>query len=163
MVLAMLRSMVYDKNAVDDLFQETMITAWRTLDRYDEERPFGPWLRCIARFQTLAYYRKVKRLPTFDHAKVVNHLETRFDEIATRPGDTWEEKIDALDDCLQRLPEDARNIVVLHYEQDLTTEVIATRLRTSREAVKKRLQRARARLTDCFERKGLFHKLEPKS
>lgn len=42
MVLAMLRSMVYDKNAVDDLFQETMITAWRTLDRYDEERPFGP-------------------------------------------------------------------------------------------------------------------------
>jgi RNA polymerase sigma-70 factor len=160
MVLAMLRSMVYDKNAVDDLYQETMITAWRTLDRYDEQRPFGPWLRGIARFQTLAYYRKVKRLPTFDTTLVVDHIETRLDEITSRPGDTWEEKIDALDDCLQHLPEDARNIVALHYEQDLATGVIASRLRMSREAIKKRLQRARARLTDCFERKGLFLQLE---
>lgn len=160
MVLAMLRSMVFDKTAVDDLFQETMITAWRTLDRYDEDRPFGPWLRGIARFQVLAYYRKVKQLPTVDHAKVVEHIEGRLDEIAARPGDTWEEKIEALDDCLQRLPDDARNIVALHYEQNLTTEVIAIRLRTTREAIKKRLQRARARLTDCFERKGLFLQLE---
>ncbi len=163
MLLAMLRSMVYDKSAVDDLYQETMITAWRTLDRYDEERPFGPWLRGIARFQTLAYYRKTKRLPTFDHESVVAHIENRLDQIAARPGDTWEEKIEALGDCLERLPGDARNVVALHYEQSLTTEVIAHRLRTSREAIKKRLQRARARLTDCFERKGLFLRLETES
>ena len=28
-----------------DLFQETMVVAWRRLDDFDHTRPFGPWLR----------------------------------------------------------------------------------------------------------------------
>jgi RNA polymerase sigma-70 factor, ECF subfamily len=32
----------------DDLVQETFVRAWRALDRFDETRPFAPWLLTIA-------------------------------------------------------------------------------------------------------------------
>jgi RNA polymerase sigma-70 factor (ECF subfamily) len=40
----------------DDLVQETFVRAWRALDRFDETRPFAPWLITIAvnRAKTMA-------------------------------------------------------------------------------------------------------------
>ena len=38
-----------DPSAVDDLFQETMLIAWQKITAYDRLRPFGAWLRGIAR------------------------------------------------------------------------------------------------------------------
>ena len=48
MLTVFLRSRVNDEAAVDDLFQETMLVAWKRLDECDLSRPFGPWLRGIA-------------------------------------------------------------------------------------------------------------------
>ena len=49
MLTVYLRSALGDTSDVDDLFQETMVVAWRRLDDFDQTRPFGPWLRGIAR------------------------------------------------------------------------------------------------------------------
>ena len=40
----------------DDLVQETFVRAWRALDRFDETKPFAPWLITIAvnRAKTMA-------------------------------------------------------------------------------------------------------------
>jgi hypothetical protein len=45
MVLAYLRCRVWSPDAVDDLYQETMLAAWLRLAEYDRERAFGPWVR----------------------------------------------------------------------------------------------------------------------
>ena len=58
MLTVFLRSRVKDEAAVDDLFQETMLVAWKRLDDCDLSRPFGPWLRGIAH-----------RLVIIDHLK----------------------------------------------------------------------------------------------
>ena len=47
-VTAFLRTMVRDPGFVDDLFQETLITAWNKFDEFDPSRSLGPWLRGIA-------------------------------------------------------------------------------------------------------------------
>lgn len=39
----------------DDIFQDTVLVAWRRLPDYDRTRPFGPWLRGIARMIALEY------------------------------------------------------------------------------------------------------------
>ncbi len=44
MLTVFLRSRLDDEAAVDDLFQETMLVAWKRLDVCDLSRPFGPWL-----------------------------------------------------------------------------------------------------------------------
>lgn len=156
MLLAYLRAILRDRTAVDDVFQETLVTAWRTLDRFDHDRPFAPWLRGIARNHALAHFRKARRVPLACEEAVLAHLDTRLDAIGRRPGDTWEEKLEALDDCLDRLPDETRTMLDWHYQLELTTERIAERIDSNRETVKKRLQRARARLLDCLRHKGVL-------
>ena len=63
MLTVFLRSRVNDEAAVDDLFQETMLVAWKRLDECDLSRPFGPWLRGIAHRLVMALYRKQNRRP----------------------------------------------------------------------------------------------------
>src|SRR3954468_5396678 len=38
---------VHDAGAAEDIVQESLLSAIRSLDRFDRRRPFGPWLRRI--------------------------------------------------------------------------------------------------------------------
>ena len=66
-VRAFLLASVRDPAAADDLVQETYLVAWRTLDRYDRQLPFGPWVRGIAAKLLLNWRRKVARHKVTKH------------------------------------------------------------------------------------------------
>ncbi|QKK08025.1 MAG: hypothetical protein HND58_07435 [Planctomycetota bacterium] len=78
MLTAFLRSSLHDPSDVDDLFQETMVVAWRRIDDYDRSRPFGPWLRGIARNLVLAHYRKAAAAPRWCTPEVLEGIDRRF-------------------------------------------------------------------------------------
>jgi len=156
MLLTYLRALVRDRNAVDDLFQETMLTAWRRFDVYDRKRPFAHWLRGIARKQVLAYARKNRRAVPCCDEELLEHLDQRLASIQRRPGDMWEDKIAALDECLEQLSQHHRQAIDLYYREDCDTSQIAQRLTSTREAIKKRLQRARTLLAECLGHKAVF-------
>ena len=42
MLNAFIHSFAFEKSTVDDVFQETIITAWKRIDEFDRSRPFGP-------------------------------------------------------------------------------------------------------------------------
>lgn len=157
---AFLRAAAGDPAAADDLFQETMLTAWRKIGEYDRTRPFGAWLRGIARRLVLAHYRTAARagIPLDDQA--LDSLDRRMTQIDRQPGDTLNEKIAALTDCLGRLEEAYRKPIELYYRQHRTTDWIAEHLSLTRDAVQKRLQRARELLVHCLEQKAVFAPLE---
>ena len=156
MLLTFIRATIRDPGTVDDIFQETMLVAWRRFDDYDAERPLAKWLRGIARRLILAHYSRLNKRPTYCHDTVLRVLDDRLTQIGRQPGGTWKDKIAALDGCLERLPASLRQCIDLFYQDDRKTEEIAQAVSTTREAVKKRLQRARALLADCLRRKGLF-------
>lgn len=153
MLTVYLRCVVRDPVAVDDLFQETMLTAWKTLDRFDRSRPFGPWLRGIAGKLVLAHRRRMAKNFLLCDEQVLEHLETRHAALGRMPGDTLEDKLDGLRKCLETLPPRYREAVHLRYTEGLQGSGLAERLAISGEALKKRLQRGRARLLDCLQRK----------
>jgi RNA polymerase sigma-70 factor len=155
-LLAFLRAGVDDTSAVEDLFQETMLIAWRKIGEYDRARPFGAWLRGIARNLVLAHYRMARRSITFSDERILAEVDQRMAQVDRQPGDTFDEKIAALHDCLDRLELLYREPIELHYRQRRTSEWIAEHLATTKDAVQKRLQRARVRLADCLKRKGVF-------
>lgn len=156
MLLTFIRALVRDSGAIEDVHQETLVTAWRKLDQFDATRPFAPWLRGIARNHVLTHYRKTRRLPLHCQETVIAHLDARIGEIERRSGDTWPEKLEALDDCLGALPEPSRTLLDLHYREEMTTDRIAGRTDLNRETVKKRLQRIRSTLAECLQRKGIL-------
>jgi len=159
MLTAYLRAVVRNPSVVDDLFQETMLIAWRRLDDYDRTRPFGPWLRGIAAKLVLAHRRKASKDMLLCTEAVLEHLDHRLDQISRRPGDTWDEKVAALKDCLERLADSHRTAVELRYLRGLDVQGIAGRLAVSLDAVRKRLQRARSQLADCLRSKHVFEAL----
>jgi RNA polymerase sigma-70 factor (ECF subfamily) len=159
MLVTYLRAVVWDPTVVDDLFQETMLVAWRRLADYDQSRPFGPWLRGIAARQVLAHARKAQRDLMVCDEQVLEYLDQQVQRISQRDGDCWDEKLLALRECVAALPEVNRQAISLRYLEGRTAERIAALLDVTREAVKKRLQRGRAQLLDCLRRKGVL--LEP--
>jgi RNA polymerase sigma-70 factor (ECF subfamily) len=152
-LLMYLRSVVRDASAVDDLFQETMLAAWRNIDEFDRTRPFGPWLRGIAGKLVLAHYRKEARRFVYCDEAVLEHLEARFEALHAQPGDTLDEKLDKLRECLAVLPAPYRQAVELRYREGLKGRLLAAKAGVSFENVKKRLQRGRQQLMECLDRK----------
>lgn len=153
MVTAYVQSFVTSPAAVDDIWQETMLTAWRRWSDYDRSRPFGAWLRGIAKNNILAWQRQSARAHTMvDHA-TLDYVGGVFSRIQQLDGDRFEEKLDALRACIQSLPESYRNVVRLRYEDSLMPAAIAGQQGKSLETVKKQLQRARGILHECLTRK----------
>jgi RNA polymerase sigma-70 factor (ECF subfamily) len=155
-LMAFLHASVYDDAAAEDLFQDTMLIAWRKLAEYDRSRPFGAWLRGIAKRLVLAHYRKSAREEVCPGEQVLDCLDQRMAQVDRQPGDTFDEKIEALRDCIQRLAPLYQEPIELHYRQRKTSEWIAGHLATTADAVQKRLQRARLQLAECLQRKGVL-------
>jgi RNA polymerase sigma-70 factor (ECF subfamily) len=136
---------------VDDLFQETMIVAWRRLEDYDRERPFGPWLRGIAARLVIRHRRLHGRDLLNCEPAVLEALQHHMSELERRRADTFRERAGQLRTCLQKLPRNLRDVVELGYGQELLLRQIALALGATEEAVKKRMQRARHLLLECLQ------------
>ena len=147
-----LKSAVRDPGLADDLFQDTVLTAWRRLDDFDQQRPFGPWLRGIARHVVLAAVRRGSRAVALADEESLEALEARCLRLHRQPGDTLDAKLDRLRDCLERLDAPYRDAVRARYEEELRGARRAERLRTNAERAKKLVQRARRQLAVCIER-----------
>ncbi|TWU45109.1 RNA polymerase sigma factor CnrH [Novipirellula aureliae] len=156
MLSVYLRSLLRDEAAVDDLFQETMLVAWRRLDDCDLDRPFGPWLRGIASRLVKAHYRKQKSAPVQLHETVLAVVDRHFENITQMAGDTWDEKVAALHRCVDDLPEKQRGVIRERYFEGMPASQVACQCQISIEACKKRLQRGRAMLAECLKKKGVL-------
>ena len=154
MLTAYLRSLVARSDVVDDIFQETMLVAWRRLDEYDYSRPFGPWLRGIAVRLVLAHRRRSARdLLNCDPA-VLEALEGRMRHFENAPADTFRQRLRRLRSCKDKLPNRMREVIDLAYGRGLLLKEIAPAVDANLEAVKKRMQRARHLLMDCLQLRG---------
>ncbi len=156
MLLAFIRATIRDPATVDDIFQETLLITWRRFDDYDPAKPLAKWLRGIARKLILAHYSRQKTNPVYCQDTVLQVLDDRIDYIDQKPGDSWNDKVFALSHCLDRLAPSLRQCIELFYHDARKTEEIAKVLQCSREAIKKRLQRARRVLAECLRNQGLF-------
>ncbi len=149
MLTLYIRSIVRDPGSIDDLFQETMLVAWRRLADYDRTRPFAPWLRGIAAKLALARHRERGRLIQLADEATLAAIDERFDTLARRPGDTFRDRIGRVALCITRLPEDFREVIDMAYTRGMQLRQIADALELNEETVKKRIQRARRVLADC--------------
>lgn len=152
-LMVFIRSLVSDSAAAEDIFQETMMTAWKNMDRFDRERPFGPWLRGIAAKTTLAWYRQTRKQPVLRAEDLIEKVDHRLTELQALAGDTFHDKLEALRDCISKLPQPYQDTIRLRYDEQLMPAAIVRHTKTTLETVKKRLNRARNMLLTCITRK----------
>ncbi len=150
MLTAFLRTLLGRDPTVDDIFQETMLVAWRRLPDYDRTRPFAPWLRGIAQMLVLEHARKQRARPATTDPQVLAEIDLRFEILAHAPGDTFSDRVDRLWECLAKLPEAMRQSIELVYARGVSLAAAAESLGQTKDAVMKRVQRARQLLAECL-------------
>ena len=145
-------SCVGRSSLADEIHQDTLLTAWRRLPDFDQDRSFGAWLRGIARVQIRAHRRLAVSRTTLSD-ELLDGLEARFHALSRQPGDRLEDKLECLRACVAGLAERDQRALQIRYADGLRGTPLAARLETSLENAKKIVQRARARVLACMKGK----------
>lgn len=154
---AFVRSCITADGDADDIIQDVFAVAWRRIDAYDTALPFAAWLRGIAKKRILAYFRTADSRRHGVHVlppEAVAAIADEYERLA-RParGEVYRDCFGALEECMESLSREDRQIVESAYREGARCRSIAERLGRTIEAIKKRLQRARSELRDCIESK----------
>jgi len=146
---AYIYSLVARASDADDILQEVKLTLWKHFPKFEQGTNFRAWARQIATHQILNYRRAEKRRPS-------SELEEAFIEAVAAELDRRSEVLDrrseALRQCLHKLPDSHRKIVVWRYYEDCGVEEIATKSERTVEAVYRLLSRIRTVLNECVSR-----------
>ena len=119
--------------SVDDIAQEAFVIAYRKLTMFERGTNFGAWLRTIARNLVRNELRRQGRRRVLAN-DVAEFLLSRADEKSTHPSveveqaEQHEQRVSALRECLQKLPERSRRLVQQRYFEELSLGVIAAYL-----------------------------------
>lgn len=134
----------------EDALQETFMRIWQRASSYDEAIA-GPmaWMATIARNQAIDLRRRsAERL-----AAAASELEeTLADEspdpesLAGQAGD-----LRRLGDCMQGLPSERQQLVLLAYRQGFTREELAERFKRPVTTIKTLLRRSLIALKECLD------------
>jgi RNA polymerase sigma-70 factor (ECF subfamily) len=152
MLFVYLVAVVRDETMAEDLVQETFLAAYESVTRGEEVASVPAWLRGIGRNLAMKALARRKRERTIlPDAAAVEDAMRPFDELSL--GDLWPERLIALRECREKLPEHQKQAVALHYDGDLCAADIEARTGWVRATVYQVLWAARKALRDCIERR----------
>jgi len=139
----------------DDLSQETFTKAYRNLHQFDPQKPFFTWIYTIGLNLIRNHLNKRGREMSRENA-VRSSPEAGIDQDAQTERDMMQaQESRRLETCLQKLPADLREAVVLRFYQDLSFEEISIISDASLSAVKMRVYRGLEQLKQLMELKQI--------
>ena len=150
----------YVGNADDayDILQETWISAWEALARYDTERPFLAWVRVIALnkcrdFTRRGRFRRLVQQAFFSEPSTAIAAPGTPEQLEHEITSAMQERrLIQLDAAIAALPAFYKEPLVLTTAGGLSQEEAAAILKTTPKAVEMRLRRARRKLTEAIDR-----------
>jgi len=136
----------------DEVLQQTALVIWRKFDQYDPETNFMKWACVIARFEALAYRRKMAR----DRLVFREDLFEMMADEGIEELDERRAQLEALECCLKEISEKQRTFLLLAYTPGVKVKELAARAGSSAAAYYMRLKRIRRKLMKCVESKIQF-------
>jgi len=149
-VRSFLASRLNDFHAIEDLSQEVFISAYKSLDKFSGQGSFQSWLLSISRNKAADHLRRQysqKNLKAAYEVEIQNLLSKNDDTLQQVTG----ERINKLQSCIQKLPEEARTLILKRYFNNETVISLAERLESSENAISSRLFRLKKKLRNCIE------------
>ncbi len=129
-----------DKAIAEDVVQEAMLRAWKSLDALREDAAAKQWLLTIVRRENARYFER-RRLETVD---IDNLTASQAALLAEGP----DEELSDLREAIFALDEDYREPLVLQVLMGYSTNEIGEMMGLKQGAVLTRLHRARLKLKE---------------
>lgn len=144
-------AIVKDLDASEEVAQDVFIYIWQQLATLREPASFLPWVRQMTRHRSYNYLRdnKVKQKVLGEEAE---SLLENFADPAASMQDLLEREQQQIimQDFISQLPEDSREIVLLYYREEQSSQQVADLLGLSDANVRKKLSRVREQLKDSL-------------
>ncbi len=132
----------------EDVTQEVFLRVFRSLHRWDTERPLKPWIMGIAVNRCRTWLSQRARRP-----ELADYLH---DTVESRPADDSAELASEIQAALEELRVDYRSVFVMYHEQGLPYEDIAAALERPVGTIKTWLHRARLEVLERLRRRGMI-------
>ncbi|MBT8077855.1 MAG: sigma-70 family RNA polymerase sigma factor [Gammaproteobacteria bacterium] len=133
-----------DPGIAEDVVQEALLRAWKSLDALREDGAAKQWVLTIVRRENARYFER-KRLETVD----IDSLTPAQSAMLAEPDDA---ELEELRNAIYRLDDDYREPLVLQVLMGHSTKEIAKLMGIKPGAVLTRLHRARLKLKEIVER-----------
>lgn len=136
-----------DRAIAEDVVQESMLRAWKSLEALRDDAAAKPWLLTIVRRENARYFER-KRLETVD---IDNLTASQAALLADEPND----ELSDMRAAIYELDDDYREPLVLQVLMGFSTSEIAEQMGLKQGAVLTRLHRARAKLRDVMQEQAV--------
>ncbi len=137
-----------------DILQDTFISVWENLHRYDPKRSFVAWTRTMALNKCRDFSRRRRfRLWVLQlfAAESSTEAPSPADSAALAEVESEKEKrLQRLDQAIAALPAVYKDPFLLTFAGGLSQDAAAAALMTTRKAVEMRVRRARQKLADVL-------------
>jgi RNA polymerase sigma-70 factor (ECF subfamily) len=143
-----------DLSAAEDLVSETLVEAWKSLARYDETCRLSTWLYAILLHRRQKLARRASSrplslawLPAFQRDNLAARHENQPSPEPSPSDNAARNEISVqLRQCVDRLPEKHRRVILLRFFEDASLPDMARVLGCSPGTVKSRLHHALEKL-----------------
>ncbi|MFK7737308.1 MAG: sigma-70 family RNA polymerase sigma factor [Pirellulaceae bacterium] len=133
---------------VDDVMQDVSIAALRKFSTLDDHSAFGAWACLIARYELLAAQRRFAR----DRLVLSEDIVQLLADEGARELPLRRQQLRALDQCVDKLPRERRELALAAYAKGTTIRQIAVELRRTEGSLYQMLARIRKELHRCMQR-----------
>lgn len=119
---------VNDHYIAEDIFQETLIKAIRTLrkGKYNEEGKFLPWIVRIARNMAIDHFRRSKRMPKITSQDGEDIFRTfEVDDMNREETFVRDHRDNMIRELINNLPKEQKEVLVLRHYGNLSFKEIA--------------------------------------
>ena len=146
---AFLLILVHNQSDAEDLLQETASTMWEQFDRFEEGTNFGAWAVSIARIKALEFLRKNKRTRMVFEEKYYDLISDQ----ARQSTENQADRIEAMQYCLEKLPEKDRNLLTMRYKKNIPLKRISQITGRSSSGICQSFARIIVMLRSCMTRR----------
>jgi RNA polymerase sigma-70 factor, ECF subfamily len=154
LALGLIRRILRDPAASEEVLQEVFWQIWREAGRYDPQRGSPEaWLVMRAKTRAIDKLRAIRRREKTFVVPVDDAVAGAPDQLAENPGVVAERR-GLVRSALDGLPEPQRRVVELAFFEGLTQSEIASRLGEPLGTVKTRARLALERLRSLMKREG---------
>jgi len=141
-----MRRLGHDRQASEDLTQESFFNAWHHIGQLKDGKALNGWLYRIAGNVSRLHWRKHR------HKEVIGieGLQMQQSDKSEHEKIEYNEQLEHLNDAVERLPMKLRETIILHYMQQLTIAEASEAAGLNQGTYKSRLNRALKTLRKNF-------------
>jgi RNA polymerase sigma-70 factor (ECF subfamily) len=141
---------VRDTQTAEDIFQDVSVKALSDDVSFEGEPQLLSWANITARHQALNWIRSRKNRPAPLNEELLELMEAEWARDSMR---SEGERIEALRQCIEKLPAGSRQILDLRYSQGCSCKEVSRTVGAGLDAVYQRLARLHRALRECIEKR----------